>query len=348
MVKYLKLSLVFLLLTCGKKLWAQEPTQDSLLKKLQVKAYRVIQHGDTVFFYVYQQGNKPKKHLVLYISGSDPQPLFSYEILKDKLVTYTWTHRDQQHLPEDHLYVLIAKPGLQGVWNEAALPALAQHQPAAWLAKNSLDFRVWQADQVIRYCHRYLLAPKGKTIVYGHSEGYNVVARLLTVNKKITHAGLWCGSAMPDHYDFMLMKRKELYEGKVGDSLATRQLDTMLVNYREIFAQPGYAKPGSIYTNKRWISYARGPLADLVKVKIPLYQIMATQDANAPFESAFIVPLEFIRLGKTNLTLKTCIGADHSLNVWHDGRKVSLWMDYFKDFMAWTDLTPQLTAAERK
>jgi hypothetical protein len=333
-----KISAFFALLFFASVCFGQEPSQDTLLNRLHFKEYRLVRGSDTIYFYAYQNNNKPKKHLVLYISGSTPQPLFSYEFKDGKPVTYTWSHMENRSLPDNYLYVLIAKPGMRGVWSEAALSRLDGNPPAAWLEKNTLDFRVRQADEVIRYCRRHLLSEAGKTIVYGHSEGFNVVARLLTVNKQITHAGLWCGSAMPDYYDFMVMKRKELYEGKVRDSLAALQLDTMLNNYRDIFKQPGYHKPGSIYTNKRWISYAQGPITDLVKINIPIYQIISTQDANAPYESAFIVPLEFIRLGKHNLTLKTLIGGDHSLNTkLADGSKLNHWNEYFKDFISWTD-----------
>lgn len=330
---------LFLLLSSASRCFGQEPSQEKLLNLLHFKEYRLIEKTDTVYFYVYGQSSRSKKHMVLYVSGSTPQPLFSYEYKDGKLATYTWTHKEHQTLSDDYIYILIAKPGMRGVWSEAALSRQGNQLPAAWLDKNSLDFRVWQADRVIRYCHKHFLTDKGKTIVYGHSEGFNVVARLLTVNKQITHAGIWCGSAMPDYYDFMIMKRQQLHAGKLTDSIAALQLDTMLHNYRDIFKQPNYKKPGSIYTNKRWISYARGPIADLVKVNIPIYQIVATQDANAPYESAFIVPLEFIRLGKTNLTFKTLVGGDHSLNtVGRNGLRTNHWKVYFQDFINWTNL----------
>ncbi len=329
---------VLLLQIFAAAAYAQEPSQDTLLNRLHVKAYQIVQNGDTIFFYVYPNGNKPKKHLVVFLGGSDPQPLFSYETVNGKLVTYTWTHKDQLQLPDDYLYVLIAKPGMQGVWSEADLAKIADRKPATWYAKNSLGFRVWQVDETIKYCRKHLMDGKGKTIVYGHSEGFNVVSRLLTVNKQVTHAGLWCGSAMPDYYDFMIMKRKEIYTGETSDSLAALQMDTMLTNYKNIFANPDYAKPGSIYTNRRWISYARGPIEDLKEVNIPLYQIICTKDDSAPYESAFIVPLEFTRLGKTNLTLRTLVGGDHSLNTKDaSGNKVSHWKEYFLDFIKWTD-----------
>lgn len=335
----MKKSCLTALLTLGLTtgLQAQVPSQDSLLRMVKFKAYALVDKQDTTRFYIYQTGPKPR-HLLLFLDGSVPRPLFNYEYENGKLKVYTWNHGEQHWLPDDYLYVLIARPGYAGVLSNAQIDSLNQHMPAVYLEKNSLDYRVHTADAVINYCRKKLLKAKGKTLVYGHSEGFNVVSRLLTVNQKITHAGLWCGSAMPDYYDFMVMKRRELYDGKISDTLAARHLDTMLNNYREIFRNPAYAKPGSIYTNKRWISYARGPIEDLKQVNIPLYQIIATQDSNAPYESAFIVPLEFIRLGKTNLTLRTLIGGDHSLNtVDAGGKKIGHWKDYILDFIAWSD-----------
>lgn len=341
MIKNLKLTSILLireillLLLLPSASFAQDKFQDSILQKYGYRQYQINKQNDTIYFYVNQRGHTPKKHMVLFLGGSDPQPLFSYEYVNGQLKSYVWGHKDYLNVPEDYIYVVIAKPGMEGVWNEKDL---SESAPVKYLDKNSLDYRVWQADHVIDYCRRKLLARGGKTIVYGHSEGFNVVSKLLTVNKKITHAGLWAGSAMPDYFDFMMFRRKSVTKGELSDSAATREIDALLIDYQDIFANPTFHKPGSIYTNKRWISYAESPVNHLVKVKIPIYMLASTLDDNAPYENSFIVPLEFIRLGKTNLTLRTCIGCDHSLNIKTEtGDKLSYWNEYFKDFLKWTD-----------
>ncbi len=54
-------------------------------------------------------------------------------------------------------------------------------------------------------------------------------------------------------------------DGKISGSLAARQLNTMQNSYRAIFGNPDYTNSGSIYTNKRSITYTQGQVADLVK-----------------------------------------------------------------------------------
>lgn len=284
--------------------------------------------------------------MVLFLNGSDPLPVFTYEYPNSQLKTHYWSTPDYKLVGEDYAYAIIAKPGLAGMINEADLGRIGI--PGVYLEKNSLDYRAWQADKVISYCRKKLLESGGKIIVYGHSEGFNVVARLLTVNHAITHAGLWAGTALPDYQDFMLFKRKDVIRGTLRDSLAARQLDTLLDEYRGIFAQPGGREAGSSYTYKRWISYASGSLEDLRNVRIPIYMLAATMDDNAPFENTFVVPLEFIRLGKTNLTWKVCVGCDHGFNVRRaSGKTENFWSDYFKDMIAWTDTVRKIKSQKK-
>ncbi|MFZ1529391.1 MAG: hypothetical protein WAT19_11595 [Ferruginibacter sp.] len=112
----------------------------------------------------------------------------------------------------------------------------------------------------------------------------------------------------------------------------------MLMHYQQIFALPNETKSGGIYTNKRWASYAEPSINHLIKVKIPIYMLVPSKDDNAPIEGAYIVPLEFARLGKKNLTFKVCIGCTHSLIVSkHNGDENNYWNYYFKDFIGWVE-----------
>jgi hypothetical protein len=319
----------------------EDPLTTEIVRSKGFREYQLHLKDDWITFYVHAPENAPCRNLVLFLSGSTPDPSFSYEKKDGKLLSYYWGHTDFKLLPPDYAYVIIAKRGREGAVNEAAPDA--QRTPAIYREKNSLDYRVWQANEVINYCWKRLLKNPQKVIVYGHSEGAPVAAKLGTVNRHITHLGFWCGNALPDYFEFILMRRKELLAGKIGEAETQQKIDALLADYQEIFKAPNDTQGhngSSYYTKKRWSSYAEPPIHHLLKLNIPLYVQVATRDDNAPIETTYIIPLEFTRLGKANLTYKVGVGWDHSLNELDtSGNKISHWNDAFQAFFQWTQQT---------
>lgn len=333
-----KLFILVFFLKIGSLLYGQEMPPEEIIKSFGFQTYQLEKKGDTIEFYVHNPGNEPKKNLAVFLSGSTPDPIFTYEIKDGVFKKYLWAHKDYQIFPPDYAFVLITKPGREGVFNEADLNKV----PTEYLEKNSLDYRVWQADEVVNYCLKKILKKPVNVVVYGHSEGYNVVAKLLTVNKKITHAGLLGGSAMPDYFDFMMFSSKRFSSGKIDEVKFKEELEKYQSEYKKIFESPNDTRSEGIYTNKRWTSYAPPPINYLMNVKIPLYMLVSTNDNNAPIESTFIVPLEFARLNKTNLTYKICEGCDHSFNITDkNGNITRTWNTQIQDFVKWVEATPK-------
>lgn len=74
----------------------------------------------------------------------------------------------------------------------------------------------------------------------------------------------------------------------------------------------------------------------LVKLKIPVYQVHAMNDESAPVEDAYIVPLEFARLKKNNLTFKVYANCNHSfVEFTSDGKEISHKREVMNDFFKW-------------
>jgi pimeloyl-ACP methyl ester carboxylesterase len=111
---------------------------------------------------------------------------------------------------------------------------------------------------------------------------------------------------------------------------------------------PDSTKFTSGYTYKRWASFAEPPIQNLAKISIPIYQVHGTKDESTPIESAYIVPLEFARLKKDNLTLKFYANADHSLiERKSDGTEVFHWNDMMVNFFKWVAQNPIRTTANK-
>jgi len=178
-------------------------------------------------------------------------------------------------------------------------------------------------------------------IVIGHSEGADVVAKLGTVNKKITHIGFWSGGGITQYYDFALFIRKEVSEGKIDEQIAQQKLNSLLTKIKEIETEPNsISKKWLGNTYKRWNHFSEPSINNLLKINIPIFVAFGAKDTSVPLESALLIPIEFIRHKKDNLTFKIYPDYDHSFNKVPTNENEdwkSNWMDVFDEFIEWTN-----------
>lgn len=310
------------------------PTKEEIVAHYGFEQRSITSDNEEIVFYTYQKGSQTKSKLIVYLQGSDPSPQFSYRVKDDDIQKLCWLNGEFQTLSEEYLYVVIEKIGFEGVINEDDIPT-----PKIYQENNSLDNRVSRADAVIE--HLASNTSFDKVIVYGHSEGAPVAAKLATVNEEITHLGFWAGNALPDFYDFILENRIEYHKGEISDSTAQLRINENLDGLTKIAKDTANVK-GDGYTNARWWSYSEPPINNLLKVDIPIYVQVATKDQSAPVESSYLIPLEFARLKKSNLTFNVCVGCDHGFSITkEDGKVERKWNEIFQDFIQWAELNPQ-------
>ncbi|MEL6558544.1 MAG: hypothetical protein AAFQ94_10190 [Bacteroidota bacterium] len=305
------------------------PTNDEVLKKFGFTEFFTIIEEDTTFFYYHQSpGTNPTK-LVLYLQGTAPDPLFSVEKEKKKFATYRWFPGDYKLLGEEYGYVIIAKSGISSIQRKEPANYKKYHQ------LNSLDHRVKQADTVINFLIDKVAKEVNRIIVYGHSEGAPVAAKLGTINRRITHLGFWAGNALPDFYDFALFTNKAVAQKSISTSEAKKNIEELITEFKKISDNRNstVAESKNDYSNKRWWSYSEPPINNLLKIDIPIFVQVAGKDESAPIESTYLIPLEFIRLGKENLTYEICAECDHGFVV---GEK-DMWNEIFLKFINWAD-----------
>ena len=87
---------------------------------------------------------------------------------------------------------------------------------------------------------------------------------------------------------------------------AQAAVDSLFTIYKKIYNDPN--STGKWYYGhpyKRWGSFCNDiPLEHLVKLEIPIYYLNGSIDRSTPILEADYIMLEFLRLGKTNLTYK--------------------------------------------
>lgn len=132
-----------------------------------------------------------------------------------------------------------------------------------------------------------------------------------------------------------LFTSKSVNKNRISTIEAKENIEELITEFRRISDNRNStnAKSKDDYSDKRWWSYAEPPINNLLKIDIPIFVQVAGKDESAPVESTYLIPLEFIRLGKENLTYEICAECDHGFVV---GDK-DMWNEIFVNFINWTN-----------
>lgn len=300
------------------------------------KHYSIFKKNDTINYYVYSQREiHDTTGILLFIHGSGAFPMFN--VTKDSKTTsvVSTIPFDLEKLPKEYAFIIVAKKCVPFVSiNKKYYPSKCFYE------NESLNYRVWQYDNVINELRKKIKHPK-KTIAIGHSEGSDVVAKLGTINKKLTHIGFWSGSGNSQYNDFALMIRKQVSEKKISEKTATMKLDSLYEKLNDIEAHPNEINTFWMdNTYKRWHEFSEPAVENLLKISIPIFVAIGTQDQAVPIESSLIIKSEFIRKHKKNLTYRIYQDYDHGFETvpsHPDEEPQDMWMNVFSEFMHWVE-----------
>ncbi|MEM1337563.1 MAG: hypothetical protein AAF634_08835 [Bacteroidota bacterium] len=313
---------------------SNSPTIEKALEKYDFIQEQLIHGKDTITYYL----KKPKaksSNLVIFIQGTDANPIFSYSVKENKTIYHRWFSDDYKNLDTTYSYAILPKPGMDGLYTDGKITI-----PETYYEKNYLEYRVKQIDLSINHIYENHLVNPNKIIVYGHSEGAAIGAALATVNTKITHLGFWSGNVLNNFYEFSLFNRIEALKGQLSDQEAHQNIMGILEWYRSVVNKPNATTIDHFgFTNKRWSSYEKAPIDYLTLLDIPVYALFGTEDESTPIETAYLLPIKFIEHRKDNLTFEVCLNCDHSYQEKTKEGKKSNWSQQFAKFIEWTDKT---------
>lgn len=296
------------------------------------KEYKVLSRSDTVTFYTYRKNNSKPTSIYISLPGTAAENIYSYHKDTDGSYWYnSLTSFDFSYLPENYFFIIVAKPGFGFCANGDS-----NLIPQKYWDKTSLKDRVMRANTAINYVRNNIVKKPKNIVVFGYSEGFNVGAKLATINKHITHLGIGGGGGYTDFYDFILSIQKSVLKGKTNADTAIGSNQAIISVLKQIISKPHSSEFIYGYTYKRWASFAEPPIQSLIKLNIPIFQVHGYDDQSTPIEDAYIVPIEFARLNKSNLTFKVYPNCDHSL-IEHtaNGREINHWDEMMRNFFNW-------------
>lgn len=336
-----KAALILCWLATASLAWADVDVDEAALLNQALVQFGYSDHqlqidGDDIHYYLHQQQDRPQ-HLVLFIQGTDPFPLFFYQRKEDGPHVFKAFNDDDQRLPPDTAYAVVAKPALSGIreWQHFDVPQ-------AYQDANYRERRVRDLSAVIDDIRQRYLAEGGNIIVYGHSEGAQIAAALARQQPAITHLGFWSGNVLNNFYEFALFERLAVRQGLQSDAQAQQNIDALMQWYQAVLADPDSTEVDDWgFTNRRWASYRHAPLEDLLALELPIYAQFASNDDSTPIETAYLLPVQFLSAGKTNLDFHVCLGCDHSYVEERDEGAIDHWPSVFDDFLQWTQSQPE-------
>jgi esterase/lipase len=313
----------------------------------------IISKRDTINYHIYSNGMfENKSKILVFFQGSGPKPLFQKGIhidtikvdvngeMKNEIKKSTWIGSsvpiNLAKIPKDYIFVIISKKGTP------FLDIDDKFIPNNLYYKNEgLNYRVWQGDKVINDITKKYLKKPTKIVILGHSEGSDVVAKLGHLNKKVTHIGYWAGGANTQYYEFALMIQKSVLKGEFTQEEAIPKLDSLFMVINSIQNEPNNTEKqwwGNSY--RRWSQFSEPPIENLLQINKPLFVAVAGKDNSVPFESSLLIPIEFNRHNKKNLTFKMYPNYDHSFSIPPKNeteKRIRGFMIVFEEFMKWVE-----------
>lgn len=258
-----------------------------------------------ISYHISAAGISEKKPVLIYLDGSGPMPLFQYT---SRGIASTVPFNTNELSKKYHL-VLISKPGvpfIDSVSTDPVTGAPLYNAPAAYNEQLSLEWRVNTAALIIKELQKKIPVDKSRIAVLGISEGFQVGAKLLTVNKSVTHAMLLVGNGLNQLFDFIIFNRMQAAAGKITKEQAQQNIDSLYEQYKTMYADANATqKKWYGHTYKRWVSFSQNiPLDNLLQTNIPVLVVAASDDENTTVLSTDYIRLESIKKGKTNIDFK--------------------------------------------
>jgi len=322
----LKISLLILLIfNClPAKLIAQPlAPKDYGLKQFSLKDRSL----GLIRFYVDIEDLNKKKPLFIEVNGSGGLPLCIYIKGKGFGATFnTFSVPLKDATKKDFHYIILDKPGTP-FCDSISTSDDAEHYDKNALVSNykfskeyskrlSLYWRVAATKKVITYMIQHGFWDGTQIVADGYSEGAQVVPSLAVADKRVTHIVAMLGSGLNQFYDGIMAWRIKAAKGEITHQQAQDSINANLKIIKNIYSHPENTKlEYEGHTYMRWASFGLNPPFEKLRMlSIPIYMIVSTADDNSPIFGLDYVQLDFIRLGKTNLTYDTCVGCDHYFN----------------------------------
>ena len=283
-------------------------------------------------YYITQKGIDQDKPVLFMVSGVRGLPVMLVVSCGDQSMQLGSVPPDQIFsFADDYHVAFISKAGTPFcdtfiVDEINPMKNLEEYQPSEeYVQKCGMDWEISASIKVIAMLNKQLPNSQKKVIALGISEGGQLVPKLAHECSHITHLVGMSTSGLNQFYSSIINRRMDANAGLITHQEAQEAIDELFEVYKKIYADSESTEKwyyGHPY--KRWGSFCSDiPMDHLVELDIPILYVKGTSDRNSSVLHSDYIMLEFLKLGKTNLTYLTLPGVDHWLNetVLKDGKR---------------------------
>ena len=290
-----------------------QTTQKNSPKDFGFSTFKIKGSKDTINFIVSDTSFRIKKPIFIFCQGSLPYALFYKE---DSI--HTW----QQSLPfdykkcaKDFYFIVISKPGIP-IFSYTAdndyfyIDPITKKTPRKYFDNDNLDYRVASTNDVINYLLKQKWVDKTEIVLAGHSEGSKVVAKVCARNKNVTNAILLAANPFSRFDQGIRQTQRDVLLGEKTSKEGQNEIDNLNKRIAYWYHHPNEVAPnGTKEKFRNYTSFYEPMLPYILRIKVPLFVAFGTKDIIS--ENCNMLPFEFARTGKTNLTIKSYLDCDH-------------------------------------
>jgi dienelactone hydrolase len=239
-------------------------------------------------------------------------------------------------------FAVISKPGLPLTANMATLdPNLCVRDsasgkpPRVFTKNNHLDYFTAQGKQVLDFLHRQPWVDASKTVVCGGSQGATVSAKLAALDPRISHLIYYSGNPNGRADEEVRRLQLDVFKGKISGEEAVERMVELQNDWSRLYANENQTESDAGDPPKTTVSFSKPARDYLLQLDIPILVAFGTADITAA--PCATLPLDFLRAGKKNLTLKAYPDYDHSFfRLKKDGSEPEYRLDQaFAEWMEW-------------
>ncbi len=275
---------------------------------------------DSIRFVVRKPVSGNPKPLLLFIQGSGNGNLF-YKGEQSVYSFITSFEEDSLNLISRYVFAVISKPFTPIVADSVELGKVYDESKpdyAKFRREDKQSYYVSSAEQVIEFLAHQPFVDSSRIYVMGHSQGYEVAAKLAAQYPRLIKKVVCLSSGLFDRESgFIRQIREQEHSGAISPDRAQAEIDSIYTQYNNLkgYVDQELAKGGSAereitpYLNNYSFDYAPS-LDNFLKIKIPILVVYGTDDPVSSDND--LLPLFFTRAGKTNLTLKCYQGYEHN------------------------------------
>ena len=316
------------------------------MASIHSRLFELVSGADTIEFIQTGEQLTAPKPVLLFFQGSLPRPLvLDFENGALQLVNFNF---DYTKLIGRYHLVTIAMPFTPAVCKLSATNNNACYVPdpkgapdafePRYLRANYLDTYVARGQAVVDFLLRQDWVDKQQILALGHSQGSKVALKVALSRPQISRLGFFSGNPLGRFDQFVREYRLAENKGEMSSAAAQAGIDQLYRDWEELYKNPLDNSEPSGDTNRATTSFSENFVDDLLALNIPVYVAYGTRDTGS--QPCDLLPLEFIRQGKRNLTLKPYPGWGHNFEETDDTGRSDFnrmhWQEVVEAFLEWS------------